>query len=247
MLKNIIKKHFSESDIDDMVRFANLITPPTWNVFAHPEGRIIRPTFLNIELSVLTIDEMDEDEGKKNASGFVRSPMRYEKLSALASARGWTPDDYKDWCDILKRFGDGTVASVHLDLCPYRGDWKGTMVHELAHIAETRRKAQKEKPFRHAIHGVAVGRTVESESQHDPIFLRAFATMIKRTEVIFKSIRHPTIFRMWNSFASYAFELKKAGVPHEKLPLRLLPDWAAMHLTLAEDAGFREFLLSFFP
>jgi hypothetical protein len=260
MLKNIIKKHFSERDTADMALFANLITPPTWNVFVHEEDRIIRPTFLNIKLCILTEAEMNEDKRTEDAMGFVPAVAGYIKISQyvdtlrenlaeesckeldlLYNQLGFetSQKEYEDWNDVLKRFGDGTVASAQLILCPYRGDWKGTIVHELAHIAEPRLEAQKKKLSANAL-------IFPSESkEHGPLFLKALARMINRAEAVFSSGRSWTIFRMWNSFASYAFKLKKAGVPHNELPLHLLPKWAAMILVYAEDAGFREFLLSF--
>jgi hypothetical protein len=241
MLKNIVKKHFSDKDIADMVRFANLITPPTWNVFSLEKDRIIRPTFLNIELRVLTVDEMDGDERRESTSGFVPNPMWFHKISSLTNAFGKDPasDAYQTWNDILAKFGDGTVASAQLHLCPYRGDWKGTIVHELAHIAEMRWLAQQQKPFQCNLHAVGNG-----GQDHGPLFLRAFARMIMRTEAVFKG-RHPTIFGMWNSFVCYSFELKQAGVPDKNIPLYLVPRWAARLFIFAEQRDFVEYFCSY--
>ena len=123
-------------------RFADIITPPNWNVVLHPRDYRYKPGTLNVWLQILTEKEAIQIFALEGPFlGRVWGPMFFIKLSNIVSR---IPEARR----AFEKYGDGSVARVHIQLCPSMRDWRLVVVHELAHVAVARYKARKMLPFK---------------------------------------------------------------------------------------------------
>ena len=84
----------------------------------------------------------------------------------------------------------GKMAKITIKLWPYLGDWKETLIHELAHVAVFRYHAFKTKSYRRKTlfrnpwdvnsREVFVREKLMREGHHGPAFQRALSTLAKR-------------------------------------------------------------------
>jgi len=164
--------------LKDLEFFANEITPPTWNVFLDHKDFRYKPRTLNIWLEILGEEQrsgLEEDEHE--FIGRVTSPMEFFLISHCTD---FQPDAVK----ALEKYGDGIISSSHIQICPESDiEIECTIVHELAHIAVARRKAQQLKPLQN--HLPIMSHRIDCEDEHGPTFLRAYEGMIIRTEKFF--------------------------------------------------------------
>ncbi|MGO9137283.1 MAG: hypothetical protein ACLP9S_04780 [Syntrophales bacterium] len=129
-----------EEDKEKMLRFANRITPPNWNVWCTPFSEFIPDRgILNIWMGVF--------------------PDSEDNLDRAGEA------------EILGVMYAGRIANTHIKIYPAKGDWPGTVVHELAHIAVDRRLSLINKPYKQEF-GFATSRMF-GEDIHGPRFDRA--------------------------------------------------------------------------
>jgi len=73
----------------------------------------------------------------------------------------------------------GGVARTLIRIHPNKGDWPGTILHELAHIATDRRLSLINKPYLKNDFGFATS-TMHGEDIHGPRFERALDLLINR-------------------------------------------------------------------
>jgi hypothetical protein len=167
-----------EEYLKDIEFFANMITPPTWNVFLKHKDYRYKPGTLNIWLQILDEEQRAElEENEHEFIGRVTSPMEFNLIS---HCKDFQPDAAK----ALEKYGDGIISSSHIQICPESDiEVECTIVHELAHIAVARRKAQQLKLFKNRLW--LMSHKIDGEDEHGPTFLKAYKRMIKRTEKIF--------------------------------------------------------------
>jgi hypothetical protein len=164
-----VKAMSHEPERQGLVDVANLITPPSWNVFIDQKDEKWKPGTLNIRLWIHEYngDGDPEDEW----IGKVHGPQRYYRISFFAKMETGA-------AKALRRFGDGVVASSEIWV---REEWVGleTLIHELAHVAVQRYSAWKQGAHRHP--DLESTSCVE-EDRHGPLFQRLYRTMINRAE-----------------------------------------------------------------
>ena len=145
------KKYFAElkdryaviqkEDKERMLRFANRITPPNWNVWCDSLSEpIVDRGILNIRLGAFPYPP---DDGRNLAGATERCGIIY--------------------------MGGHTYS--HIKIFPTQGDWPGTVVHELAHIAVYRRLSLINKPYKEEL-GFATCKMF-NEDEHGQRFDRA--------------------------------------------------------------------------
>jgi hypothetical protein len=186
---------------EEIQRFADRITPKNWNVVLSPEDEINEPGILNVliriqkpETEVFTDyfgNKCYTHESKDGIEYFVNRYgdvfLRNQVKPALGMVYGRMV--FKD----LKSTGmerKGNVAKITIKLWPYLGDWKGTLIHELAHVAVYRYNAFKTKEYREKAlfknpwnidpKTLIIKKTFQREGHHGPAFQRAFSSLAKR-------------------------------------------------------------------
>jgi hypothetical protein len=164
--------------LKDIEFFANEITPPTWNVFLDHKDYRYKPRTLNIWLEILEEEQRSElEEVEHEFIGRVPTPMQFGLISHCT-------DFQSDAVTALEQYGDGVISSSQIQICPESDiEIECTIVHELSHIAVTRRKAQQSKPAKNILS--LMSHTIDGEDEHGPTFLKAYKRMIIRTEKIF--------------------------------------------------------------
>lgn len=134
-----------------MADFANKITPPNWNVWCESDDQVIpRRGYLNISLIA---------EGT-NCEAYHKKHIR-----GLANING---------IEYLSG-----IASTQITIYPYMGDWPGTIIHELAHVAVDRRLSLKKKPYNEPEFAFCNSRIFHIDD-HDPMFDRALELLRMR-------------------------------------------------------------------
>jgi len=160
----------SDVQKQEMRRFADRITPKGWNVVLRPEDEIKEPGILNILISIqkpetevftdyfgnkcYPCESKDGIRYFENRYGDVFFKNQVKPALGMVSGR-MVFKDLKTYMTDRK----GKVAKITIKLWPYLGDWKGTLIHELAHVAVYR--------YKH-------------EGHHGSTFQRAFSTLAKR-------------------------------------------------------------------
>ena len=186
---------------EKMRRFADRITPKSWNIILHEEDALETSGVLNILLSIQGRDSQIysdsygnkcyEYEGKGGEKYFA---TRYGDIfhknqvnPVLGMVLGRMT--FKE----LKSFGGdkkGKVAKIIVQLWPELGDWRVTLVHELAHVAVYRWRAFVTKEYKkQGLFKRYVGENLRMniikeqlsmENHHGPRFQNAFLSLIKR-------------------------------------------------------------------
>ena len=186
---------------EEIQRFANRITPKSWNVVLRPEDEIKEPGVLNILISIQKPEtEVFTDyfgnkcypyESKDGIKIFVNRYgnvfFKHQVKPALGMVSGRMV--FKD-LKSTRAERKGKVAKITIKLWPYLGDWKGTLIHELAHVAVYRYNAFKTREYREKIllkspwnidpKTLFLKKTLQREGHHGPTFQRAFSTLAKR-------------------------------------------------------------------
>ena len=191
----------SDKQKKEIRRFADRITPKSWHVIIDSEQERISPGVLNIciriqgpESEIYTdplgnkcypYESRDGAEYYYNVFGRIFERIEIKPILGMVSGRMI----FKD----LKSYGAdgrGKVARITILLWPYLGDWKGTLLHELAHVAVYRYRAFRIKNYRKEdlFHPhwnmnpqtALRKRKFHREGHHGPMFQQAFATLAKR-------------------------------------------------------------------
>lgn len=191
----------SDVQKEAMRRFADRITPQSWHIVLDPKDEQIQPGILNIHLSL----QGPESEVYTNFLG--RKCYPYEDRSGKI----WYSDElgnvyhrnrvkpilgmiygrmvFKD-LKALGVNGKGKVARIIVRLWPYLGDWKGTLIHELAHVAVYRYQACRTKDYHQKtlfknfwnvdLKSLLVEERLLREGHHGPSFKKAFFSLTQR-------------------------------------------------------------------
>ena len=191
----------SDVQKEEIRGFADRITPKSWNVVLEPENEIKEPGILNILISIQNPGSevfadyfgnkcypCESTRGIKyfeNIYGDVFLKNQVNPALGMVSGR-MVFKDLKTHLTERK----GKMAKITIKLWPYLGDWKETLIHELAHVAVYRYHAFKTKNYRSKTlfrnpwdvnsREVLVRETLMREGHHGPSFQRAFSTLAKR-------------------------------------------------------------------
>jgi hypothetical protein len=141
----------------ELCQFANKITPKNWYISTEHHANKDDPGTLNIWL---LFNDQAHDEDTDRAGG-PHDPMRFLNGVAFAEIRLYP----------LNQNHEGFVLS-----------WKGTIIHELAHIAVDRYGAFKKKIYRPG--GAMIARMTE-ENMHGPTFQKALRLMLVRAASVY--------------------------------------------------------------
>ncbi len=187
---------------EEIHRFAHRITPKSWNVVLRLEDEIKKPGVLNIFLSIqgpksevftdyfgnkcYPCESKDGVKYFKNRYGDVFLKSHVKPALGMVSGRMVFKDPTPSGTECK-----GKVGKITIKLWPYLGDWKGTLIHELAHVAvyrynafktrEYRKKALFKNPWNIDSKTLLIKKTLLREGHHGPAFQRAFSTLAKRT------------------------------------------------------------------
>jgi hypothetical protein len=151
-------------EMEKMREFMTRITPNNWNIYSNGTGKYICdvPGTLNI---FLRIKEATFDPGRPLVLGAVHGPMSFVRLNNVMTAK--------------------VEVRVYLDkeIRLYFDDWKTTLIHELAHVAEFRWIALRRKAHRRE---EDVGVFDLKGVTHGPMFQRALIVMLNRAMKAFQ-------------------------------------------------------------
>jgi hypothetical protein len=182
-------------------RFADRVTPKSWHIVLDPKDERIQPGILNIQLSLRGPEEQIYTDflGRKcypfehkdgsiwyaNRYGDVFHRHQVRPILGMIDGRMVFKDiqTYRINCK-------GKVARIVIRLWPYLGDWKGTLIHELAHVAVYRYQAFRTKDYYNKtrfknhwnidLKFLLLKERLLSEGHHGPSFQQAFFTLSKR-------------------------------------------------------------------
>jgi len=191
----------SDDENEEIRRFADRITPKSWHVILDPKDDRIKPGVLNIHLSI------QGPENEVYADFFGRKCFPYEDRAGKI----WYADRLGNilhrnqvkpilgmiygrmvFTDLktLEANRKGKVARIIVRLWPYLGDWKGTLIHELAHVAVYRYQACRNKdytkkalfksPWNIDLKSILIKERFLREGHHGKSFQKAFFTLTKR-------------------------------------------------------------------
>ncbi|MBW1860032.1 MAG: hypothetical protein JRI70_08160 [Deltaproteobacteria bacterium] len=148
----------------EMRDFMFCIVPRSWNIYSNGTGTYICdvPGTLNIFLRVM---EACFDPGRPLVLGAVHGPMSFVRLNNVMTSK------------VEVRI------FLNKDIRLYFDDWKTTVIHELAHVAELRWIALRKKA--HMREG-DVGIPDLKGVTHGPMFQRALIVMLNRAMKAFQ-------------------------------------------------------------
>ena len=225
-------------------RFAERITPKSWNIILHEKDALETSGVLNILLSIQAQDNQvySDSYGNKcyeyqgrvgekyfaNRYGDIFHKNQVKPVLGMVLGRM----TFKE----LKSFGGnkkGKHAKIIVQLWPDLGDWRVTLVHELAHVAVYRWRAFVTKDYkkqglfkRYAgknLRTNIIREQLSMENHHGPRFQKALLSLAKRVIREFREeIPENDVF--WNTLKfeleSFSFT-KKNEIPRGKRMRRL--------------------------
>lgn len=186
---------------EKMRRFAERITPKSWNIILHEKDALETSGVLNILLSIQRQDsrvyadrygnKCYEYEGRcgekyfANKYGDVLHKNQVKPVLGMVLGRM----TFKE----LKSFGGdkkGKVAKIIVQLWPDLGDWRVTLIHELAHVAIYRWRAFMTKNYKKQglfkrypgknLRTSIIKEQLTMENHHGPRFQKALLSLAKR-------------------------------------------------------------------
>lgn len=192
---------FSDTQKEGIRRFADRITPPTWQIVLKPQDELKEPGCLNIHIHIQGPDDEiytdsfgnrcyphKDSTGKiwhANKYGEIFSPNQIRPILGMIYGRMVFKDIKKSGCNC-----SGKVARIIVLLWPYLGDWKGTLIHELAHVAVYRYQACRTKaynqkalftnPWNIDLKSILMQERFLREGHHGLSFQKAFFSLTQR-------------------------------------------------------------------
>ncbi|MBL7181231.1 MAG: hypothetical protein ISS65_13645 [Desulfobacterales bacterium] len=192
---------YSGAQKETIRRFADRVTPQSWHIVLEPKDERIQAGILNVHLSLqgpekqvytdfwgskcYPFEHKDGTIWYANRYGNVFHRHQVKPILGMIDGRMV----FKD----LKTLGvnrKGKVARLIVCLWPYLGDWKGTLIHELAHVAVYRYQAFRTKDYQDMtllknhwnidLKSLIIKERLLREGHHGPSFQKAFITLGKR-------------------------------------------------------------------
>ena len=192
----------SDAQKEEIRRFADRVTPQSWHIVLDPKDERIEPGVLNIHITI----QEPEDEvytdffgGKcypfEAGDGSICYANRYGNVFHRNQVKPILGMIYGRMVfKNLKALGcdrKGKIARIIVRLWPYLGDWKGTLIHELAHVAVYRYQACRTKDYRKKtlfknfwnvdLKSLLVEERLLREGHHGLSFKKAFLSLTQRT------------------------------------------------------------------
>jgi hypothetical protein len=186
---------------EKMRRFADRITPKSWNIILHEKEASETAGVLNILLSIQGQDSRiySDSYGNKcyeyqgsgdenyfaNRYGDIFHKNQVKPVLGMVLGR-------MTFKELKSSGGDktGKVAKIIVQLWPDIGDWRVTLVHELAHVAVYRWRAFVTKDYKkQGLFKRFVGENLRTniireqlsmENHHGPRFQKALLSLAKR-------------------------------------------------------------------
>ena len=191
----------SDAQKEAMRQFADRVTPQSWHIVLDSKDERIQPGILNVHLSLqgpesevytdiwgrkcYPFEHTDGSIWYANRSGNVYHRHQVKPILGMIDGRMV----FKN----LKTLGvnrKGKIARIIVRLWAYLGDWKGTLIHELAHVAVYRYQACRTKdyqnnalfknPWNIDFKSLLIKERFLREGHHGPSFQKAFFTLSKR-------------------------------------------------------------------
>lgn len=178
---------------NEMIQFAKRIVPKNWNVTLNELDFKYKPGILNLILRSMR----QKHSGLDGRIAEVHGPMSITKLSKERIiyknfSSKFQEDRFLKIEQALLTHGDGNIAQQEIWIYPDAEEpensgctWKGTLIHELAHVAVNRYAVFKIKALRKEICLVDSLQDLE-ENMHGPYFLKAYEIMIDRAVSTFE-------------------------------------------------------------
>ena len=191
----------SAFDKEEIRRFGDRITPKSWNIILNQKDALETPGVLNILFNIqeqhkqvytdIYGNKCYEYEGKNGENYFANRYGDVFHKNQVKPALGMVLGrmTFKE----LKSFGvdkKGKVAKIIVQLWPYLGDWRVTLVHELAHVAVYRWRAFMTKDYGKEglfkgyygenLRASLIKEQLVMEDHHGPRFQKALLSLAKR-------------------------------------------------------------------
>jgi hypothetical protein len=159
----------------DLCYYADMVTPPNWNIFTDTTEHRYSNRTLNIHLLLIDMTPSDwvkrqRETGLVMLSALTRA-QRYKKKSEAIRCK----TEMKDEC---RSDGDGVFADTEIWMFPLvlqeeNQDLFAALTHELAHVAISRLLARKYRPFKDG-HIQTINSAVMLEQEmHGPTYKKA--------------------------------------------------------------------------
>jgi hypothetical protein len=150
-------------ELGEIRQFMDGITPNNWNIYTNEKGRYIHEIAGTLNVFLVLKDDTAEDDHLR--AGGVLSSMSFVWVDGIVTAK------IEVW------------ICLHRDLHGLAGmSWKGTILHELAHVAVHRCVAFRKKA--HKTEGDINHHDIE-EGSHGRSFQRALTVMLNRAIAAF--------------------------------------------------------------
>jgi hypothetical protein len=186
---------------EEIRRFADRITPKSWNIILHQKDTLEMPGVLNILLSIqgqenLVYADMYgnkcyEFKGRSGENYFANKYGEIFHNNQIKPVLGMVLG--RMTFQELKSFGGdkkGKVAKIIVQLWPHFGNWRSTLVHELAHVAVYRWRAFMTKDYGweglfkryygEKLRESLIKEQLVMEDHHGPRFQKALLSLAKR-------------------------------------------------------------------
>ena len=201
----------SAFDKEEIRRFADRITPKSWNIILDQKDALETPGVLNILLSIqgqenqvytdiygnkcYAFEGKDGENYFANRYGDVFHKDQIKPVLGMILGRM----TFKE----LKSFETdktGKVAKIIVQLWPHLGDWRSILVHELAHVAVYRWQAFMTKDYGKGglfkkyygenLRASLIKEQLVIEDHHGPRFQKALLSLAKRAVRAFGKEMH---------------------------------------------------------
>ena len=182
--------------------FAERITPKSWNIILNEKDALKTAGVLNILLSIqgqnnlvyadIYGNKCYEYKGRygekyfANKFGDVLPKSRVKPVLGMVLGRMTFKELKSLGCD-----KKGKIAKIIVQLWPHLGDWRVTLIHELAHVAVYRWRAFMTKNYKKQglfkgypgenLRASIIKEQLTVESHHGPKFQKALLSLVKRT------------------------------------------------------------------
>lgn len=168
----------------DLCYYANMVTPPNWNIFTNTTDHRCLHRTLNIHLLLIDITPLDwvrrqRETGLIMPSALTRA-QTYKKVSEAIRCKAEMQEECRSNGDSV--FADTEIWMFPLVLQEENQDLFAALVHELAHVAVSRLLARKYRPFKSGHIQTVNSAVMLEEEMHGPTYRKALRRFALRVE-----------------------------------------------------------------